>query len=161
MLIWLIYGKLRLVSWNSRGLTDSIVCGYTKSPQGGSKHCVVSKFYICNFDCALYLQDLRSRRLRQIQQEDGDADEPQGNNEDAERENWLKQIALASLKAADRLSSIQQVRTQLQQNLYPGSDQCKQAVLLSQSLSLISCTCDEGKGLSASGLCWSYNPPGI
>ncbi len=55
------------------------------------------------------MQDLRSRRLRQIQQDEGDAEEPQGGDEDAERESWLKHVALASLKAADRLSSIHQV----------------------------------------------------
>ena len=58
---------------------------------------------------ALLMQALRSRRVRQVQQEEGDAAERQDSNEDAERETWLKQIALASLKAADRLSSIQQV----------------------------------------------------
>ena len=66
-----------------------------------------------DWTCALCLQDLRSRRLRQIQQEEGDAEEPQAGDEDAERESWLKQIALASLKAADRLSSIHQVCTAL------------------------------------------------
>ena len=68
-------------------------------------------YAIPDLTCALCLQDLRSRRLRQIQQEDGDAEEPQGSSEDAERESWLKQIALASLKAADRLSGIHQVCT--------------------------------------------------
>ena len=57
------------------------------------------------------VQDMRSRRLRQIQREDGDAEEPQASSEDHERETWLKQIALASLKAADRLHSINQVWT--------------------------------------------------
>ena len=48
-------------------------------------------------------------RLRQIQHEDGEAAQSQAVDEDAEREIWLKQIALASLRAADKLSSIQQV----------------------------------------------------
>ncbi len=58
---------------------------------------------------ALLMQALRSRRVRQVQQEEGDAAEQQDSDEDAERETWLKQIALASLRATERLSSIQQV----------------------------------------------------
>ena len=56
-----------------------------------------------------YVQDLRSKRLRRIQHEEGEAVQSQEVNEDAEREVWLEQIALASLRAADRLSGIQQV----------------------------------------------------
>ena len=56
-----------------------------------------------------YVQDLRSSRLRQMQYEDGQTAQSQGGDKDAERETWLKQIALASLRAADRISGIQQV----------------------------------------------------
>lgn len=56
-----------------------------------------------------YAQDVRSSRLRRMQHEDGEAAQSQGVDEDSERETWLNQIALASLRAADRLSSIQQV----------------------------------------------------
>ena len=55
------------------------------------------------------MQEMRSRRLKQMQQESGDTAEREGASENNEREAWLKQIALASLKAADRLLSIQQV----------------------------------------------------
>ena len=55
------------------------------------------------------VQALRSGRLRQMQHEDGEAMQPQGADEDVQRGTWLKQIALASLTAADRLSGIQQV----------------------------------------------------
>ena len=44
-----------------------------------------------------------------MQQESEDTSEREGGIEDTERESWLKQIALASLKAADRLLSIHQV----------------------------------------------------
>ncbi|CAK0786976.1 hypothetical protein CVIRNUC_010192 [Coccomyxa viridis] len=56
----------------------------------------------------LKMQDVRSSRLRRMQHEDGEAAQSQGVDEDSERETWLNQIALASLRAADRLSSIQQ-----------------------------------------------------
>ena len=44
-----------------------------------------------------------------MQQESEDTAERERGSEDTEREFWLKQIALASLKAADRILSIQQV----------------------------------------------------
>ena len=44
-----------------------------------------------------------------MQHEDEEAVQSQGVDEDSERETWLNQIALASLRAADKLSSIQQV----------------------------------------------------
>lgn len=43
-----------------------------------------------------------------MQLESDDAAEASGADEDGDREAWLKQIALAALKAADRVSSIQQ-----------------------------------------------------
>ena len=56
-----------------------------------------------------YAQDLRSSRLRRMQHEDEEAVQSQGVDEDSERETWLNQIALASLRAAEKLSGIQQV----------------------------------------------------
>jgi hypothetical protein len=44
-----------------------------------------------------------------MQQDSGYTAEREGGSEDTEREIWFEQIALASLKAADRLLSIQQV----------------------------------------------------
>lgn len=129
MLTWLIYGSSGLYAVHR---ADRQHCLRLQSPHAeASGRCVTNRITSWDFICALWLQDMRSRRLRQIQQEDGDGDEPQG-DEDAERETWLKQIALASLKAADRLSSIQQVCTRLQHYPYPGFGQYIQAGLSSQ-----------------------------
>ena len=44
-----------------------------------------------------------------MQHEDGEAVQSREADEDVERETWLKQIALASLRAVDKFSGIQQV----------------------------------------------------
>ena len=56
-----------------------------------------------------YVQDLRLSRLRRMQHEDTEAMQSWEADEDVEREIWLKQLALASLRAAEKLSGIQQV----------------------------------------------------
>ena len=56
-----------------------------------------------------YVQDLRLSRLRRMQHEDTEAMQSWEADEDVEREIWLKQLALASLRAAEQLSGIQQV----------------------------------------------------